>query len=334
MARHGWSRDALACGALDLGLPVTAHGVVSDESELVFEYVKRSNAEAREEFVEAINANPSVHRTPQEVVELGLWTRLKRTVPVRNSWAQAMAVGARPQNVGRTVELMGEYLDVVADKAKTTSGQDQLDWYATRAALMGAYAACELHMLTDYTEDCEATREFLRDRVVGDGGALFAKTAGLADVVKTLLAGAGAGGKTGVDMGSEVFKSFLNPSELFSNLATTAASSVLGGMFKPAGEDHALKTQAEQSTTPPSASSSSDNVTSELALPEGMSLFGLVSYDVKEAKDLLERFNPTFSVIAWPLDKEVPHVIDAKAHLHVVRLIHDEQGIVVDVLRV
>jgi ubiquinone biosynthesis protein COQ9 len=321
--RHGWTKDALAAGAVELGLPPVAHGVVErGGAALVEEHLRNANDEMRKELDEYMK-NPR-QKSKQEIVEFALWSRLKQTIPVQSTWAQAMAVGARPENLATTFQLLGDMSDIVASKFSENRDDGSYEWYASRAGITAAYCACELHMLSDYSENYENTRRFLRNRIVNDGSRFMQAAMGLGDVFNTLSSGLGAGSNVGVKMGLDVVKSFV-PNLPF--------ASFLENMQKGDGSRPSDATRGQDRDSKQHSYDEKDDSIIDAKLPEGISLFGLVSRDVKEATDIVSTNNPDFTVIAWPMWESIP--TDVKFHdtRRVVRLVHDKQNIVVDVLR-
>jgi len=319
--KHGWTKDALAAGAVELGLPPTAHGVVEKGgAALVEEYVRQANDDMRKELDQFVQSNPNLSK--KEIVEFAIWSRLKRTIPVQNTWAQAMAIGARPENVATTMQLLGDMADMVASKFSDNRSDEGYDWYATRAGISAAYCACELHLLSDYTENFESTRRFLHNRIVNDGARFMQAAMGLGDVVQTLTAGLGTGANVGVKMGVDALRSIVPGIPI----------ATLFDMLQPKQKNESTREDSRKEENARSNGDSDESIV-DAKLPEGLSLFGLVSRDVKDAVDVVQRLNPDFTVIAWPMWESIPYDVKFHDSRRVVRLVHDKQNVVVDVLR-
>lgn len=317
--RHGWSKDALAAGAIELGLPPVAHGIVENGgAALVEEHRRRANEQFAKEMEEFIKT-PGL-KSNKDIVEFGLWTRLQKTIPVQPTWAQAMALGAKPENIATTAQQLSEIADIIA--SRLDNKEDSYEWYVNRAALVTAYCTCELFMLSDYSEDFSNTKRFIRSRVVEDGSRILQTVLGFGDVASTLVSGLTSASDVGFKMGLDALKTLV-----------PGAATSLGPMnivLAALSKQNPRTDQSRSSTNDPD---DIDESLVEVTLPEGLSLFGLVSKDVKEASDLLKQNNPALTIITWPMWESIPQ---KSAHVDprkVVRLVHDKQNIVIDVLR-
>lgn len=76
---------------------------------------------------------------------------------------QAMALGALPQNVPRTVHSLARMIDDVWHAAGDRS--TDTNWYSKRALAAGVYAATEVYMLTDRSAAHADTWAFLDRRL-------------------------------------------------------------------------------------------------------------------------------------------------------------------------
>ena len=107
VASLGWSREALAAGAVDVGLPSVSHGIVTGgEVELVHHFMDRANKDSRDEMQQQLT---SIHAlSPARRVGVGLRARLSQNAPFvsNGTWPQAMALGALPNNALRTARLL------------------------------------------------------------------------------------------------------------------------------------------------------------------------------------------------------------------------------------
>ena len=63
-----------------------------------------------------------------------------------DSWPQALALSAQPQNATAAVARLAEAVDDVWAAVGDTS--TDISWYTKRAMLAGVYSATELYMLT------------------------------------------------------------------------------------------------------------------------------------------------------------------------------------------
>lgn len=98
-------------------------------------------------------------------VAVAIKKRLSHQVPYIDSWSEAMAVGAKPQNVVETQKRLWGFADQVWKRCGDTS--TDYNYYTKRLLFESAYVSTELFMLTDKSKDNKSTWEFL-DRRLND----------------------------------------------------------------------------------------------------------------------------------------------------------------------
>lgn len=322
VGRHGWTKDALAAGSVELGLSPVSHGLVDKgAAALVAEHQRQAN-EAFVHELEDYMSTPGL-KASRDIVEFGIWSRLQKTFPVQSTWAQAMAIGARPENISNTIKHLTDVADAIA--SRLDDRQDSYEWYTNRAAITAAYCACELYMISDYSENFENTRRFVHNRVVNEGSRVIQTFNGLGDVANTLVSGAATSANVGIKMGFDAIK-FLIPAQA----GTALINPLLDMIAKQAG---IASPQSQSQNHERDEDKYEDESLIEAKLPEGTSLFGMVSKDVKETSDLLRQMNPDFTIIVWPMWESLPSQPKHTDPRRVIRLIHDKQNIVIDVLR-
>ena len=110
-------------------------------------------------------------RIPQKI-NFAVKTRLELLTPYIDKWPQAMALGLKPQNLTTTLGQLHSISDEIwylaGDKSK------DYNWYTKRALLTNVYVLTETFMITDKSENFQATWEFL-DRRVEDTSKLGKK---------------------------------------------------------------------------------------------------------------------------------------------------------------
>ena len=110
-------------------------------------------------------------RIPQKI-NFAVKTRLELMTPYIEKWPQAMALGLKPQNLTTTLGQLHSISDEIwylaGDKSK------DYNWYTKRALLTNVYVLTETFMITDKSENFQATWEFL-DRRVEDTSKLGKK---------------------------------------------------------------------------------------------------------------------------------------------------------------
>lgn len=162
VAVHGWTVEALAAGATDLGYPSVAHGMFPrGEAELVEYFMDSCLAKLRETLI--ANTDKLQTMTVAERLKFGVRTRLEMLEPVMAHWPQGMAVGALPQNAPTTAQKLAKLSDEIWYFAGDKS--TDFSWYTKRAILTGIYASTELFMLNDKSLDYQETWAFLDRRV-------------------------------------------------------------------------------------------------------------------------------------------------------------------------
>ncbi|KAG7382088.1 Ubiquinone biosynthesis protein coq9, mitochondrial [Phytophthora pseudosyringae] len=159
---HGWTIEALATGATDLGYPSVAHGMFPRGGvELVEYFMDSSLTKLRETLI--ANTDKLQAMTVAERLKFGVRTRLEMLEPVMDTWPQGMAAGALPQNAPGTAKRLAKLSDEIWYFAGDKS--TDLSWYTKRAILTGIYASTELFMLNDKSPNFQDTWAFLDRRV-------------------------------------------------------------------------------------------------------------------------------------------------------------------------
>ena len=176
VALFGWSREALAAGAVDVGLPSVSHGIVKGgEVELVHHFMDRANKDSQDEMQRQLT---SIHAlSPARRVGVGLRARLSQNAPFvsNGTWPQAMALGALPSNALRTARLlavMSSNIWGMAHHGAVPEGGYEHEGASTAAsdhsataAVTGIYVAAELFMLSDNSSGLQDTWRFLDERI-------------------------------------------------------------------------------------------------------------------------------------------------------------------------
>ncbi|KAF1777539.1 COQ9 protein [Phytophthora cactorum] len=131
---HGWTIEALAAGATDLGYPSVAHGMFPRGSvELVEYFMDSCLAKLRKTLI--VNTEKLQAMTVAERLKFGVRTRLEMLEPVLATWPQGMAIGALPQNAPSTAKRLAKLSDEIWYFAGDKS--TDLSWYTKRAILTG-----------------------------------------------------------------------------------------------------------------------------------------------------------------------------------------------------
>ncbi|HEY0043038.1 MAG TPA: COQ9 family protein [Allosphingosinicella sp.] len=157
----GWSDEALAMAAAEIGIPATRARLVfpggaPDMIDAWFDAIDRASAQAFPlERIEPLKIRARIR-------ELILY-RLEVTTPHREALRRALAILAQPQNLGLAARLAWR----AVDRMWRIAGDSSTDFnhYTKRATLMGVYGSTTLVYLDDDSEDLASTRAFLERRI-------------------------------------------------------------------------------------------------------------------------------------------------------------------------
>jgi ubiquinone biosynthesis protein COQ9 len=157
----GWSDEALAMAAAEIGIPATRARLVfpggaPDMIDAWFDAIDRATAQAFPlERIETLKIRGRIR-------ELILY-RLEIITPHREALRRALAILAQPQNLGLAARLGWR----AADRMWRIAGDFSTDinHYTKRATLLGVYGSTTLVYLDDDSEDLAPTRAFLERRI-------------------------------------------------------------------------------------------------------------------------------------------------------------------------
>lgn len=160
-AFDGWSNEALAMAANELGVPpararLAFSGGAMDMIDWWFDSVD----------VAMLTAFPperiAAMKIRERIRELVLF-RLDRMLSHREALRRAYAILAQPQNVPAAAKLAWR----AADRMWRVAGDTATDFnhYSKRALLTGVYASTSLVFIDDKSEDLADTRAFLNRRI-------------------------------------------------------------------------------------------------------------------------------------------------------------------------
>lgn len=101
---------------------------------------------------------------PTEYVENALQQRLSMLEPFLNSWAQALAISAKPENAPHTLAALLAMVDDICWHA----GDRSVDtgWYMRRIAVAFIFKSTELYMVQDTSVGLENTWKFLHRQLL------------------------------------------------------------------------------------------------------------------------------------------------------------------------
>ncbi|RUS80095.1 hypothetical protein EGW08_012141 [Elysia chlorotica] len=194
----GWTQKALEAGAKDEGLPPTAHGMFPrGGAELVHYFYAKCNRELAEIMAADVKAAEVKEEKlgTQAFIKKAVETRLRMIIPYLETWPQAIAIQALPQNAveswTNTLNLTDEIWYYAGDRST------DFNWYTKRMTLFGIYKSTEIYMLQDKSTDKENTWAFL-DRRLNDLQSIAAAKKSCeqsSDVLKEAVKGFGVMGR-------------------------------------------------------------------------------------------------------------------------------------------
>ncbi|HEX8654273.1 MAG TPA: COQ9 family protein [Allosphingosinicella sp.] len=160
-AFDGWSGEALAMAAAELGVP-------AGRARLAFPggAVQMIDCWFDSIDVAMLGAFPperiQAMKIRERIRELVLF-RIERMLPQREALRRAAAILARPQNLRTSAKLAWR----AADRMWRVAGDKATDFnhYSKRAILSGVYGSTMLVFLDDNSEDLADTRAFLSRRI-------------------------------------------------------------------------------------------------------------------------------------------------------------------------
>jgi rpsU-divergently transcribed protein len=151
---EGWTDDAIASGTLDAGLPPSYIGQafsstsVFGSADLVAFFMDECNNNLRKELNSIVSGkSDDFNNDAAAKIYKALQLRLSMTLPFvsSNRWHEGMAIGALPQNAYRTAQQLDEMATIVLEYVLGKNNANALQ----RAIVVAAYAAAELHLLSD-----------------------------------------------------------------------------------------------------------------------------------------------------------------------------------------
>lgn len=155
--QYGWTKESIALGAENVGMPGTVHGLFPRGP---VELVEFFNALANKQLTQFMSTEESRKKKTSILLEDTITTRLKMVLPYIDHWPQAVALMAMPANFTISVTYFSRMIDDICYQAgdRTT----YFDWYIKRASLAVVYSSTETYMLQDKSPDYRDTWNFLQ----------------------------------------------------------------------------------------------------------------------------------------------------------------------------
>lgn len=205
----GWTQEALAAAAVSLGLSASAARLARrGPADLALWFIRRSNdefaaslgngfvvapsKEGEEDGDEKVkNDDESDNARLRELralpgttarIDAAIWWRLQPVARFSSTWHQAVAsiALAGPRAAAEAARELWRWSDdawTLAAGDRTFDPSSSSSYYSKRATLSAVYAACELHLLADFSPNHEETRLSIRRRLEDAAAvARFSKT--------------------------------------------------------------------------------------------------------------------------------------------------------------
>ncbi|XP_070576072.1 ubiquinone biosynthesis protein COQ9, mitochondrial-like [Ptychodera flava] len=171
---HGWSKKAIIDAAKAEGFPSVTHGMFPrGGGDLVHHFVRNCNSELAKkmsnEMQEREESEDSAKISRTAIIRDAVETRLRMIIPYVDSWPQAMALTALPENITEHFKNLGILMDDIWFYAGDKS--TDFSWYTKRASLAVVYKTTEMCLIQDNSLDFEETWSFL-DRRLADAASV------------------------------------------------------------------------------------------------------------------------------------------------------------------
>jgi rpsU-divergently transcribed protein len=173
--QYGWTQESIiaavpAGASLSIAGLLTPNDLVHGVLQQFYDRLARDLHEERAAD-SAANTESAHHRAPSQRIIHAIQIRLsyQKEYIASQTWHQAMALGASPENALPTQQQLKEQLDLIVQYAYNYQPNDSAVASSVsdiaKFALGGIYVATELHMLTDTSADYVDTWLFLEQRV-------------------------------------------------------------------------------------------------------------------------------------------------------------------------
>ncbi|XP_077983001.1 ubiquinone biosynthesis protein COQ9, mitochondrial-like [Glandiceps talaboti] len=177
---HGWSRQSLAEAVKAEGYPSITHGMFPrGGGDLVHFFVRNCNEELAASMssdMKEREADETIKMSTTTILRDATESRLRMITPYIDTWPQAMALTALPENIQEHFKNLGILMDDMWFYAGDKS--TDFNWYTKRASLAVVYKSTEMFMIQDSSFDFEETWSFL-DRRLADAASFGHLSMGL-----------------------------------------------------------------------------------------------------------------------------------------------------------
>ena len=199
----GWSEDALAKAATDVGLPPLSHRIVErGPAEIVELFIKNKRAHVRNvmntvhDMTEANSGgnegntnttNTAAMESEDDALYLAIEAHLDYIAPYASSWPSALALMAEPQQLPHTLNAMMATVDDLCDFAAIHNSRG--GWYVERGLLLSLFCSTELYLLSDASNNFTDTKAFLKNGISQYRSVKNPSNNSLLSLINTLIIG-------------------------------------------------------------------------------------------------------------------------------------------------
>lgn len=162
---HGWTQDAVAAAVSSRTISIATTGLVQAPYDLIAFCMDDWNDRLRRTLMERANTDERWNSLSLvDRLHFAFQTRLEfqKELIQANRWHEAIAVGARPENVYTTSEKLQEMVETVCSSSCEEDALGQLEKFSLGAI----YVAAEMHMVSKESDSEEETWDFLHQQLV------------------------------------------------------------------------------------------------------------------------------------------------------------------------
>lgn len=138
--KHGWSREAIVCGAESINYPSVVHGMFPNGNiELIHHFYTKCNRALIDLLQEQLkeneknNGNGTHHVNPVEFSTNAIRQRLQMIVPYADTWPQAMAIMTLPKNaptsLAQLLTLVDDICYLAGDRSVDVSAKSLIQLF-------------------------------------------------------------------------------------------------------------------------------------------------------------------------------------------------------------
>jgi len=160
----GFTKDAIAAGAADLGFSPMAHGLAEKSGPDLFVHLLFQMNAKTEAHLKHLQETSDPPLAPEKMLSEGMKHRLLQVAAMRAVWTQGLAsLHTAPQIAPEALKVVTQLGDTIVHYSGDKSVGPK--WYSSRASVIAVFKTAELVLLQDQSENCEETMAFLDRRL-------------------------------------------------------------------------------------------------------------------------------------------------------------------------